>query len=222
MTSIADDITVFSPHMLKLFQSCPAKFYYRYIEQIPSPVHDKGFQTGRNIHALASYYLKGINIAKFEEVLSAKETEMWKRLKSKKYFDYEIIGIEKSIISRIKNYWIGGRLDALVKKDKDYYILDYKTGGVDIDMRYDLQTMVYLTTCDRFIENYDSLSFVYIDLKEDKEVTVLYNSDLKEEYTQKLTDLCMSIEKFDISKYNKPDFCKCEYEKLCITQGFNN
>ena len=52
-----NELDIISPNMLKLFYDCPAKFYYRYIKQIPIPMLDKNFTTGKNIHAIASYYL---------------------------------------------------------------------------------------------------------------------------------------------------------------------
>ena len=53
---------IFSPNMLKTFQQCPKKFYFRYVEKISMPMDDTIFEFGKNIHALASYYLKKENI----------------------------------------------------------------------------------------------------------------------------------------------------------------
>jgi CRISPR/Cas system-associated exonuclease Cas4 (RecB family) len=48
--------------MLKTFEQCPKKFYFRYVKSISMPVNDEVFETGKNVHALASYYLKKENI----------------------------------------------------------------------------------------------------------------------------------------------------------------
>lgn len=207
---------IISPNMLKVFNSCPMKYFHKYMEQISNPVLDKGFMVGKNIHAIASYYLKGENISKFESVLSPIEKEYWERLKACKYYNYEIIGVEKNISCRLGIFWIGGRLDAVVKRENNYYILDYKTGGVSDDMTYDLQTMVYCLLCDKYYPNYEKLSFVYLDLKHNKEITVDFSEALKSEYTRRISELCSKIEKFDPSKFSKLQDCSCEYSKICV------
>ena len=52
----------FSPNMLKTYENCPKKFHFRYIKNLNMPVNDEQFDLGKNIHALASYYLKKENI----------------------------------------------------------------------------------------------------------------------------------------------------------------
>ncbi len=209
------NITVFYPNMIKLFKECPFRFHYKYNEQIPVPLPDKGFITGKNIHSLALYYLKREDITKFEKRLSPKENELWKKLKENPYFKYEIVGTEKNILSKTGNYWIGGRIDALVKNENDYYILDYKTGGVNNDMTFDEQTMVYLILCDNFIKEYNSLSFVYLDLKNNREIKIEFSPELKEKYLDKLKSALDEINSFNPDKQEKKENCQCEYEKLC-------
>ena len=53
---------LFSPNMLKTYENCPKKFYFRYIKNISMPVNDEIFETGKNVHALASYYLRKENL----------------------------------------------------------------------------------------------------------------------------------------------------------------
>jgi len=209
------ETTIISPAMMKMFSDCGAKFYYRYIEQIPLPRLDKSFAAGKNIHALASYYLRGENISKFEKILTPKENEYWNYLKNCMYFNNEPIGIEKNISCRLGEFWIGGRIDAIVKKDNAIFILDYKTGGVAPDMTYDYQTMVYLYLCSQYYKDYESLSFVYIDLKNKQDVKIEYNKTLEKEYISKLKNICSSIKNFDITKFKHPDNCRCEYSNMC-------
>lgn len=206
---------IISPNVLKVFNSCPMKYFYKYVEQISNPVLDKGFISGKNIHALASYYLRGEDISKFERALTSMEKEYWERLKNCRYYQYDIVGVEKNITCRLGDFWIGGRLDAIVKSRNDYYILDYKTGGVSGDMTYDTQTMVYCLLCDEYYKNYDKLSFVYLDLKNNKDVIVEFSEKLKSEYITKLSDICSKIEHFNPSKFSKSQNCECEYSKMC-------
>ena len=68
---------IFSPNMLKTYELCPRKFYLKYIKNIQMPVNDEIFEFGKNIHALASYYLRGENLDNIEHSLTAKEREVW-------------------------------------------------------------------------------------------------------------------------------------------------
>lgn len=212
---IKSSLTYFSPNMLKLFSVCPAKFYYRFIEQVSAPFLDEKFRTGKNIHALASYFLRGIDIKKFEKVLNEHENMLWLNLKLNKYFNLEPVGVEKTILFGLYEFWLGGRLDAIVKSDEDYYILDYKTGGVDDNMTFDYQTMVYMLACDKYIEDYKNLYFVYIDLKNNKNIEIKFTNELKKEYQDRLKTICDLIFNFDITKYDKKNDCKCEYISIC-------
>ena len=60
--------TQFSPNMLKTYELCPKKFYLKYVKNISMPVNDDIFEFGKNIHALASYYLRGEYIDKMEKI----------------------------------------------------------------------------------------------------------------------------------------------------------
>ena len=211
------DIGIVSPNMLKLFFDCPMKYYWRYQKQVSPPVLDKNFDVGKNIHAIASYYLKGENVAKFEHALNETEKKYWNYLKSVDYFRYDTVGIEKSISCKINDYWIGGRIDAIAQKDNNLYILDYKTGGIKEDMTYDYQTMIYMLCCDSLYENFNSLKFIYIDLKNQKNIEINYTNDLKIEYKNRLVSDCNKINSFKKNKFIYPKNCKCEYSKICKT-----
>ena len=50
--------------MLKTFDTCPKKYYFKFIKGLSMPTDDSIFQLGKNIHALASYYLRKENIYK--------------------------------------------------------------------------------------------------------------------------------------------------------------
>ena len=52
--------------MLKTFELCPKKFYLRFIKNINMPANDEIFELGKNIHAIASYYLKNEFIDEIE------------------------------------------------------------------------------------------------------------------------------------------------------------
>lgn len=202
----------FSPNMLKTFELCPKKFYLKYIKNISMPVNDEVFEFGKNIHALASYYLNKENIDKLEQSLSQKEKEIWKYLKNIEYFSYEVINSEYNLSVKIEETFFGGRLDALVKKDNEYYILDYKTGSAPKNAKYDYQTMVYLLAVRAFFKT-ENVTFVYIDLKNKTEVKIKLTKQLIKEYEIKLTEIANKINQEVFEKKSKD--CKCEYNIIC-------
>lgn len=214
----------YSPNMLKTFKSCPLKYKFKYIDRISLPQKASFFEKGKKVHALANYYLKGDDISKFEPTLNENEKIAWNNLKSNEFFSYKYVNSEYNLSCKIGDYWIGGRLDAIVKKHKNesetYYILDYKTGSIPQNPEYDYQTMVYLLCLSSapFITPQDEIKFVYIDLKNNQNCVIDFTQEKKLEYEKAITTICSNIENIqipeDIEHQKMCDFC--EYKKICI------
>lgn len=217
-------MTNYSPNMLKTFKSCPLKYKFKYIDRISLPQKASFSEKGRKVHALANYYLKGDDISKFEPTLNENEKIAWNNLKSNEFFSYKYVNSEYNLSCKIGDYWIGGRLDAIVKKHKNesetYYILDYKTGSIPKNPEYDYQTMVYLLCLSSapFITPQDEIKFVYIDLKNNQNCVIDFTQEKKVEYEKAITTICSNIENIqipeDIEHQKMCDFC--EYKKICI------
>lgn len=217
-------MTNYSPNMLKTFKSCPLKYKFKYIDRISLPQKASFFEKGKKVHALANYYLKGDDISKFEPTLNENEKIAWNNLKSNEFFSYKYVNSEYNLSCKIGDYWIGGRLDAIVKKHKNesetYYILDYKTGSIPKKPEYDYQTMVYLLCLSSapFITPQDEIKFVYIDLKNNQNCVIDFTQEKKVEYEKAITTICSNIENIqipeDIEHQKMCDFC--EYKKICI------
>lgn len=217
-------MTNYSPNMLKTFKSCPLKYKFKYIDRISLPQKASFFEKGKKVHALANYYLKGDDISKFEPTLNENEKIAWNNLKSNEFFSYKYVNSEYNLSCKIGDYWIGGRLDAIVKKHKNesetYYILDYKTGSIPKNPEYDYQTMVYLLCLSSapFISPQDEIKFVYIDLKNNQNCVIDFTQEKKLEYEKAITTICSNIENIqipeDIEHQKMCDFC--EYKKICI------
>ena len=155
----------YSPNMLKTFADCPYKYYLKYIRKISIPQPASYFEKGKKIHALANYYLRGDDISKIIKGLNEEEMTVWNMLFNNESFQMSYVKSEYNLSCKIGEFWIGGRLDALMHNGEDYYILDYKTGSIPKNPQQDFQTMVYLICADRKLKQYNSLRFVYIDLK---------------------------------------------------------
>lgn len=210
----------FSPNMLRTFESCPVKYDLKFNKKIVIPQNPTLFEKGKKIHALANYYHRGTDITKLEKSLTEDEFEVWERLKNNPYFSKKCLHSEYSITAKLDNVWIFGRLDAIVKENDDYYILDYKTGAIPKNPEKDFQTMIYLLCADILLSEKKSLSFVYIDLKNNQNKIIEFSDNLKTEYQKILNDKCNIITnttEFE-GKENK-NHCKfCEYNKICNLQ----
>jgi len=205
----------FSPNMLKVYQTCPQKFYLQYIEHLNMPKSDIPFEKGKKIHALANYYLQKIKIDKLENNLTPTEQKTWELLLNNEYFNKECLKSEFSLYSKIGKYWVSGRIDAVMKENDDFYILDYKTGTVPHNPKYDYQTMIYLLCLHKYLKQYSSLSFVYLDLKENKNIIIKFDKNSEQEYTKKIVDICNLISTDKTFKCNKENCKFCEYSKIC-------
>lgn len=206
----------FSPNMLKTFETCPQKYYFKYIEKISVPQKNNLFEKGKKVHALANYYLRGDDISKMEKALNSEELKLWEILKQNEFFNKTYVNSEYNLSCKVDNYWIGGRLDALMKDDKNYYILDYKTGSIPKNPEYDYQTITYLLCASKMYG--DNIKFVYIDLKNNQNSIINFNSTKAQEYEKRITDICNKITNTQFSEeIEHSKICDfCEYKKICI------
>ena len=175
------DIKIYSPAMLKTYEQCKKKFFLRYVRNIMMPQSSIMFDKGKNIHAIAGYFLSGVDVKIFEEALNEEEKVLWQRLKNNSFFQKEPFKAEFPLNFKIDEYWFGGRIDGIVRSEQEYFILDYKTGAAPKDLKYDYQTMVYSVALDKYLKEYDSLSFVYIELKTNENKVVNVSKELLNE-----------------------------------------
>lgn len=227
---------MFSPNMLKTFESCPQKYWFKYMQKISMPQKSSLFEKGKKIHALAHYYLRGDDISKLETALNQQEHEIWENLKQNEYFQKSYVNSEYNLSCKVGEYWVGGRLDALMsdtltpdpspkgRGENIYYILDYKTGQIPKNPEYDFQTAVYLLCVSKKLNTLTpttspkgrgevEIKFVYIDLKNNQNCVIDYDKD----YEKPIIEICDRIKDFqpqeNIEYSKKCEFC--EYRKLC-------
>ena len=207
----------FSPNMLKTFEACPVKYNLKFNEKITVPQNPALFEKGKKIHALANYYHRGDNITKLETALTPDEKRLWERLKNNEYFSKRCLHSEYPITAKLNDIWIFGRLDAIVQDGDDYFILDYKTGTIPQTPEKDYQTMIYLLCADKIIKNKNSISFVYIDLKNNENKVIEFNEQIKVSYEKLLYTKCTQIlETKEFEGLENRNNCKfCEYAKIC-------
>ena len=211
---------IFSPNMLKTFDECQKKYEFKYIQKLNVPQPAQVFEKGKKIHALAHYYLRGDDIEKFLPTLTDEEKIIWQKLLNNEYFQKSYVNSEYNLTCRIGEFWIGGRLDAFMRSENNYYILDYKTGAIPKNPDEDFQTMIYLICANEIMTkgwgNNFNLEFVYIDLKNNQNHVIRYDENRKHLYNAKILQICSNITTTKIFEKN-PNRCKyCEYNKFCF------
>ena len=197
------------------------KFYFRYVKKISIPQRSSFFEKGKKIHALANYFLCGNDISKMEEILTEDEKTLWKKLKNSDFFKLQKVETEYNLSCKVGEYWVGGRLDALMKdENKNYTILDYKTGSIPKNPETDFQTMVYLLSAGKFLskkDGYTTLKFVYIDLKNSTSKEIIFTEARKKEYEDKIISACKKINfAIESTVFEPSKNCeRCEFKKIC-------
>lgn len=205
----------FSPNMLKTYEQCPKKFYFRYIENVNVPLSSTPFEKGKKIHALANYFLQGVNISRIETALTQEEKDVWNLLLGNQFFQKDYYNSEYQLSCKIGDYWVGGRLDAVVFDNDYFYVLDYKTGSIPKTPEFDYQTMIYLLSLDAHLNNYSGLAFVYINLKDKKNYVIPFNDIAKSEYTKRILEICDKINSDAVYLCKLQNCQSCEYSKIC-------
>lgn len=210
----------FSPNMLKTFKTCAQKYYLKYITGLSVPQKSYIFDKGKKIHALAHYYLRGDDISKLVLELNEDEKQVWDMLCKNEYFNKSYVNSEYNLSCKVGNFWIGGRLDAIVRDENNIYILDYKTGQIPKEPDFDYQTMTYLLCLDSFVRSANlkiPVHFVYIDLKNNTNYVVDFDDEKRTKYISEIINICEKIENFKGNvTTEKSKICEfCEYKKFC-------
>lgn len=144
------DTITWSFSSVNAYDTCPKMFYFTYIEKAPK-IQNSFSEWGTFVHLLLQKYYEG-ELELFE--LSGEyEKDYSENVKltfpdnayvdlnetykaaGKKYFDnfeddfsdYEVIGVEQKIETKIGKYNFVGYIDLILKDDKGYYICDHKS-----------------------------------------------------------------------------------------------
>ncbi|MDD3238302.1 MAG: PD-(D/E)XK nuclease family protein [Candidatus Gastranaerophilales bacterium] len=211
----------FSANMLKTFKKCPKKFELIYENNIKIPSKSQAAEQGKNIHSLINYYLQNKDISKFVEILTSTEKELWENFLTQKIQPNDTLHTEYPFNVKLGNFWLTGRIDAIIKKDNEYIIYDWKTGSIPENAKSDLQTAIYLYAINEILKdlnpyNHCILSFIYVNLK-NKTTEVIQTDDfLIDGYKSKITGIVESVRDKKHRKKSTTSTCKnCDLKNLC-------
>lgn len=206
------------------YKKCPKAYYYKYILGIKIFQHKDKFTLGKNIHALASYKAKGLNINKLLNIMSEEEKLHWQNLLSNDFFNYPQIAVEWGFDVHLDgDFWLNGRIDAIFKKNNKIIIVDWKTGQNLPELPEEsFQSMIYLYAFYNSQKDFDiefsasDIEFWFVETKISKSVKIIEINDEKMQKIEKRlikTSQDISNDKvFECKKNN----CKfCDFLEIC-------
>ena len=216
------DTQTYTLAKLQMFDECPQKYKFCYIDKVHIVEPITKTKTGNNIHNIINYYLKGMDVTKLIEALSPNEKRLWFNFKNSDIKNYKYIASEYAFNLKLDEYWMTGRIDALFEYDGDYIIIDWKTGSTFTPDNVKFQTGFYLLCIyeilkiKKLIKHPEQLSLHYYDLAADSVVKIRLDEYT---YLQYKTQFLSIINKINETKNffcHKTEKCRfCKYYRAC-------
>ena len=219
---------LYTNSMLKDWNTCRSKYYYKYVKKISIPKSEENFELGRKVHALISYYLNGFDTTLLEksankEILSHYKSILRHPLLNQEYFLSEW-GFNVCVGNTDSTFV--GRIDAIFydKKNNIYTIADWKTGmNIPKIGSHDEQARIYMYAFYRAQRDLkiefppENLRFVFIQTPSLNESNIAFSQELCEEIEQDLLAKTKEMKNCKIKPiHKKVEACKfCEYRFIC-------
>ena len=216
--------SVYTLSKLQMYEECPQKYKMCYIDKVHvvENIHNDESQKGNRLHSLINFYLKGSEVKKLVETLSAQEKLLWHNFITSEIKNYKFTASEYSFNLKLDNHWLTGRIDALFEYDKDFIILDWKTGDKFRPENVKFQTAFYLLCVyeilksKKMIKSPEQLSLHYFSLTQNNIIKIRFSEELYSQYKSKILTVINKILESKTFFCNKTEKCKyCKYYKNC-------
>lgn len=211
------------------WQSCPERYYFKYIKKLDWPDFTGDYELGQKVHALIDYQLRGFNVDKLLNHASDEIKNCRNLIKDYPLLKKELVKTEWGFNSRIKNTnnWLIGRIDAIFydcERNK-FIIADWKTGKyIPKNVETNFQHKIYLYAfynCRQDLNldfKPEQLEFQYVKITEGVTVTIIEFSEEKliEYENQFLNNISKIQEKICFSQPENCPAKECIYKNLCF------
>ena len=236
-----------SKSQINLYQQCPRKYRYRYIDKVPQPTPDDNhpLTIGIELHSIFEETL--ILLMKkeignnYNDLIYAMATHKDFRNEYQIHIEnfadfiltqldngYSIYGIETFVEHELFN--LLGYLDLILEKDGKLTVIDFKTGKTRGIKEYELELVYY-----GFLANYlsnKSIDKVGIFFSKTNVSRIAKFNEIPDkgayitqqdiDYAFKYLFQVRELISNGIFNYKKGWNCKwCEYEQICINEGYN-
>jgi len=218
---------------LKTFLDCRRKYYYKYIKKLnehevpteditPNHIGTLLHQALKNIYHDKKYYFdeeslildlqrelyKCINddmVLKFHIDMWLKKFHKFAENEVKRFKDgFRVVDVEKSFEKNYRGFKLVGHIDRIDEKDKNRYVLDYKTGKI-------------VQPTKKSLEKSTNFQLQFYSILADSEFSSYYDLNSGEIVWENLFDEKLELldEKLDELQEKSFDFYKCEDMKVC-------
>lgn len=193
-------IDTFSAHSLKVLEKSLEEFENKFIYNLSLFKKDPRALLGQKFHNLICAYLNDFNIEKMSMELNEDELIIWKNLvkvleTKKQYFiktEYPFL-IKCSLEDEF--YYLTGRFDAILQKDNEYIIYDWKTLNLPKNPENDLQTITYLY-CASKIFNSTNIKIRYLSIEKLDFIDINFRDE--KIYKQKIDEIILKYYKKEV------------------------
>ncbi len=219
---------VFNHDRFNTWQTCPKKYYFKYIKEIKYPEFHQDYQLGNSVHALIDYYLRGLNIQHLLQNADEEILKNWESIKNHPILNKKLIKTEWSFNTKLGNtpHWLIGRIDAIFfdEEKNKFIIADWKTGIIPKNVHNNFQHKIYLYAFYQGRKDWglnimpENLCFQYFKISPDAvEITEIDFSEEKLlEYEENLEGIIKNIE--NSTDYPITNICRikfCQYNEMC-------
>jgi len=212
------------------WQTCPKKYYYKYIKELKYPEFHNDYELGKSIHALIDYHLRGFNVEHLLKGSENKIIDRWNSIKNHPILNKKIIKTEWSFNTNLKGtpYWLIGRIDAIFFDEEigKYIIADWKTGKIipqKIETYFQHKIYLYALYKSRKDLELDfkpeNLCFQYFEIFPDSvndSVKINFSEENLLEYEKNFINIIKKIE--NTAEFQTQKNCSdkyCLYKRLC-------
>jgi RecB family exonuclease len=201
---------------METYQTCKKKFYYQYIEKLPSP-GNAAMERGGKIHETIEAYLQGWITSMPEVEVDPIWVPRLDELKAKPNFTSEqAVGLDKQW-RPLKDWfqketWLRAKMDAKYCEDLEVCATDFKTGKyrVPSDEQLELYALVGLAQHPEATKARAEYWFIDID---DVYTKVFEGEELKK-YKKKYEDFAIKLYTTEVWNEEPSRECKwCPYSK---------
>ena len=206
------------------YNRCPRAFYYKYILGFKVFQPKNKFALGKNIHALAAYKAKGMNIDKLLENLTAEEKMHFDNLIESGFFDLPQIASEWGFdVELVDGFWLNGRIDAVFEKSGKIIIVDWKTGeNLPSTPEDSFQAMIYLYALFQSRKEFglefssSDMEFCFVETQKPRSFkSIILKEDGIKNIKNKLSVMARKIYSDEVFSCKKNNCKFCDYMEIC-------
>jgi len=214
---------IYTNSMLKDWNTCKNKYYFKYIKKINIPKKEEYFELGKKVHSLISYYLNGFDTNFIEKNTNDEILEHYHSILKHPFLQQKCLLSEWGFtvnVANTKNIFVG-RIDAIFydEKTNHYTIADWKTGmKIPKNPNIEPQAQIYLYAFYKAQKDLkislkpEDLSFTFVQTPSLNESSLNFSKELYENFEENFLYTISKINEYQyVNEYDENENKKCQY-----------